>query len=613
MVFCYNSTDNLYLKGLHMSCHLSHRLTIVHRAVSMALLCSVGYAALASSAQAATIGKTVVTSAQHEPLAASIVVSDIRAADFSASLANSAIYQQMGLAQTDSMTVRFKPTSATSGQVFITTSKPVSTPFADVVLNITDKGQSNVIPKTLLMPLDSRLPIDTPKNIVTGAKKPNLPSVSSSMAKPLTVREGAPPPLTSSPSLSTSHSSTSELVVSKLPPPNIQAPTTTPISQSNNLAYAPSRLDNGRLNNVNNDLNANDDNRNPTSRLDNEDLSANKNVTNISGGNIDLNSAKNSANDTAVVNNKTMPIGNNLSATAGTDKQLDILNIQVARQIQPNNKSEAGIMAATPIMLTPSDNKANNLKASLDTSNTAIATVPANDMAVNTASTAPSNATNNASSNTAASTTASQYQVQRNDSLWVIAQQIAQENNLNIQTVMKQIQSQNPDAFINKDAGQLKADAKLSLPSYDVLPSQQKLEAAIKAQRQYSRRANTPVVKKAEKASANKPSETNQTAKQRKKPMITKTQTLPKAQFSVLAPGHNGNADGTQATSAAATGNGLSTDILATLKASRQSTAAQAQRLSKTSSALDSYTRKIQLQNQKLAELQARLKKLRNQ
>ena len=601
MVFCYNSTDNLYLKGLHMSCHLSHRLTTVHRAVSMALLCSVGYAALVSSAQAATIGKTVVTSAQHEPLAASIVVSDIRAADFSASLANSTIYQQMGLAQTDSMTVRFKPTSATSGQVFITTSQPVSTPFADVVLNINDKGQRNVIPKTLLMPLNSRLPIDTPKNIVTGAKKPNLPSVSSNTAKPLTVREGAPPPLTLSPMLATTHSSTSELVASKLPAPNIQAPTTTPTSQGNNLAYAPSRLDNGRLNNVNNTLNANDNNRNPTSRLDNGRLSANGNVTTMGNSNIDLNSAKNVANDTALVNNKTMPIDNSLSATAVTDKQLDILNIQVTRQIQPSSKSEAGMMAASPIMPTPSDNKASTPKASLDTSNTAVATVP-------------SSVTNNASISTAASTTtASQYQVQRNDSLWVIAQQIAQENDLDIQTVMKQIQTQNPDAFINKDAGQLKADAKLSLPSYDIVPSQQKLEAAIEAQRQYSRRANTPVVKKAAKAPSKKPSETNQVAKQRKKPMITKTQTLPKAQFSVLAPGRNGNADGTQATSAAATGNGLSTDILATLKASRQSTAAQAQQLSKTSSALDSYTRKIQLQNQKLAELQARLKKLRNQ
>lgn len=584
-----------------MSCHLSHRLTTVHRAVSMALICSVGYAALVSSAQAATIGKTVVTSAQHEPLAASIMVSDIRAADFSASLANSTIYQQMGLAQTDSMTVRFKPTSATSGEVFITTSQPVSTPFADVVLNINDKGQRNVIPKTLLMPLNSRLPIDAPKNIVTGAKKPNLPSVSSNTAKPLTVREGAPPPLTLSPILATTHSSTSELVASKLPAPNIQAPTTTPTSQGNNLAYAPSRLDNGRLNNVNNTLNANDNARNPTSRLDNGRLSVNGNVTTMGNSNIDLNSAKNVANDTALVNNKTMPIDNSLSATAVTDKQLDILNIQVTRQIQPSSKSEAGMMTASPIMPTPSDNKASTPKASLDTSNTAVATVP-------------SSVTNNASISTAANTTtASQYQVQRNDSLWVIAQQIAQENDLDIQTVMKQIQTQNPDAFINKDAGQLKADAKLSLPSYDVVPSQQKLEAAIQAQRQYSRRANTPVVKKAAKAPSKKPSETNQVAKQRKKPMITKTQTLPKAQFSVLAPGRNGNADGTQATSAAVTGNGLSTDILATLKASRQSTAAQAQQLSKTSSALDSYTRKIQLQNQKLAELQARLKKLRNQ
>ena len=102
-----------------------------------------------------------------------------------------------------------------------------------------------------------------------------------------------------------------------------------------------------------------------------------------------------------------------------------------------------------------------------------------------------------------------------------------------------------------------------------------------------------------------------QTAKPRKKP--TTTQTLPKAQFSVLAPDNNGRADGTQVKSAAATGSGLSTDILATLKAARQRTASQAQRLSKVSGTLDSYTKKIQLQNQKLAELQTRLKKLRNQ
>ena len=270
------------------------------------------------------------------------------------------------------------------------------------------------------------------------------------------------------------------------------------------------------------------------------------------------------------------------------------------------------MMAASPIIPTPNNNSTNVLNPNI---NTSTATAATSNVTANTvASTAPSTVKNTAvSANKATNSTTAKYQVQRNDSLWVIAQQIAQENNLDIQTVMKEIQSQNPDAFINKDAGQLKADAKLSLPSYDVLPSQNNLETAISAQRQYSRRANTPVATKTAKTSVKKSSERTQAAKPHKKPAKTNTQTLAKAQFSVLAPNNSGSAEGTQVKSAATTGNGLSTDILATLKASRQSTASQAQRLSKTISALDSYTKKIQLQNQKLAELQARLKKLRNQ
>lgn len=592
-----------------MSCHFSHRLTTVHRAISMALLCSVGYATLASTAQAATIGKTVITSAQHEPLAASIVVTNIRAADFSASLANPIVYQQMGLTPTDSMTVSFKPTSATSGQVFINTSKPVSKPFADVVLAINDNGQRNVVPKTLLMPLDTSLPIAMPKNIVTGAKKPNLPSVSANNATPLTVRKGAPPPLMAvSQSSSTPKSATSALITSKLPAPNIQAPsintagiqtpTVTSTSQ-NNLTYAPNRLDNGRLN-------------------------AAKNVGSIGTNNIGSNTTQNTANDAvgnetitnnaATIPNKAMIVENSTPKPAiMTDKQLDILNIQVTRQIQPSSQTDIDVMAASPVVPAPNNNSTNTLSSDINTS-TATSNVTANTVTPTAPSTAENTTKNTTvSANTATNSKTTQYQVQRNDSLWVIAQQIAQENNLDIQTVMKEIQSQNPDAFINRDAGQLKADAKLSLPSYDVLPSQKNLEAAISAQRQYSRRANTPVATKTAKTSAKKSSETTQAAKVREKPTVTKTQTLPKAQFSVLAPDNNGSAEGTQVKSAATTGNGLTTDILATLKASRQSTASQAQRLSKTSSALDSYTKKIQLQNQKLAELQARLKKLRNQ
>ncbi|MGE6473718.1 peptigoglycan-binding protein LysM [Psychrobacter sp. NPDC078631] len=575
-----------------MSCHLSRRLTPVHRAVSIALLYSVGLAAIIPSVQAATIGKTVVSSAQHEPLSASIVVTDIRAADFSASLANPVIYQQMGLTPTDSMQVHFQATSATSGQVLISTSQPVSKPFADLVLSINDNGQQNVVPKTLLMPLNDSLPINNAsKNSVKGTQKLNLPSVSASAAKPLTVRKGAPPPLISvsnaaanKPTLAniaTVDSSISRAVS------NIQAPTVTATSQTSNLTYAPSRLDNGRLNSGSDIKNSSSN----AKKTDNGLSSANRLDSSFLNANDITETKKVIANDNAKASIKNTPI----LGKVFIDKPLDTLNIQVTRQIQPSRK-----------------------KTDTDTSpvSTPTTSVVATSIG-NTTSKTPNSAINNTSSNDIAidSSSVNQYQVQRNDSLWIIAQQIAQENNLDTSTVMKQIQTQNPDAFINRDADQLKADAKLSLPSYDVIPSQKNLEAAIDAQRQYIRRANTAAMQKTVQKSIKKPSKSTQAvkAKRPKKVVITKTQVLPKAQFSVLAPGRDGNADGTQTKSASNTGSGLSTDILATLKATRQKTAAQAQRLSSTSSTLNSYTKKLQLQNQKLAELQARLKKLRNQ
>ena len=596
-----------------MSGHLSHRLTRIHRAVSMALLYSVSYAALVSSAQAATIGKTVVTSAQHEPLAATIMVTDIKTADFSAGLANSAIYQQMGLTPTDSMTVRFQPTSATSGQVFITTTKPVSKPFADVVLAINDGNQRNVIPKTLLMPLSDSVPIATSKNMVSGEKKPNLPTVSSTNAQPLTVRKGAPPPLllsydASKPALNatklperTTQTQSIEAPITQMP--SMQAssaqitnassdlPAAVATNQSNTTTYAPSRLENGRLNSP---------------------VDVNNSV-------LMMNANNNSAGVSASANS--MP-----SAASANDKQFDILNIQVTRQIQPKDKNNATMMTASPMQPTnsvPIDTAPNEValipKDKTINSNNSN-NMPLNDIAINSM---PSNAaalqqeaTRKPSSSSAASTksasTEINYTVQRNDNLWVIAQQIADKNNIDVQTVMKEIQTQNPDAFINKNANQLKKDAQLSLPNYDVLPSQQKLEAAINAQRQY-RAANTPAAPKPVTPKTTAKSESVQTAKRAAKPVTTKTQALPKAQFSVLAPGHEGSADGTKTKAGVTAGNGLSTDVLTLLKSSRKSTASQAQQLSKTSGTLDSYTRKLQLQNQKLAELQARLKKLRNQ
>ena len=586
-----------------MSCHLSHRFTTIHRAVS--------------NAQAATIGKTVITSAQHEPLAASIMVTDIQTANFSASLADSTLYQQMGLSPTDTMSVRFQPTSATSGQVFITTTKPVSKPFADVVLAINDGAQRTVIPKTLLMPLEGSLPINASKNSVTVANKLNLPTVSTTNAQPLTVRKSAPPPLLSTPKslapnlVATKHTATRLPVASaqtdNIQIDNVQTAVTQPpkissslpventkITPSNTSVYAATHLDNGRLN---------------------TDAETNKNITIPH------------ANSTAV--SSVVALDNTRETTPIDDPKFDILNIKITRQIQLNNNknnvinNNGGIMVTAPAA-TPYSNVlvAKNNANKTNATDAALNQVPSSEILYNniapnqvaaqpTASpSATSTQTNpigavNTTTNHASSAKVS-YTVQRNDNLWLIAQQIAEKNNLDVQTVMREIQAQNPNAFINKNADQLKADALLSLPNYDVIPTQKKLQEAINVQRQYNSKANPAITKK-----PTAPKSASKTAAE--KPVTTKTQILPTAQFSVLAPGQDGSAGGTKTKAGMATGNGLSTDVLDILKSSRQSTAVQAQRLSKTSSALDGYTKKLQLQNQKLAELQARLEKLRNQ
>lgn len=435
-----------------MSWHLSQRLTAVHRAVSMALVYSVSYAALSSSAQAATIGKTIITSAQHEPLAASIMVTDIQAADFSASLANPIVYQQMGLTPTASMMVYFKPTSAISGQLFISTMQPVSAPFADMVLTINDGGQRSVIPKTLLMPLDDSLPIKPSHTIITSTQKPNLSVVPANNAKPLIVRSGTPPPLLSAPRLS----------ATKLSVPNTQAPIQEPtqaLTLPTAIVSAP---------HVNSFIHA--PSNSSTSQFD----SGTPAIRTI------------------------------------TDKQLDILNIQVTRQIKPSNTLNTHVNSSvnpTQSLVSIVTNMGGDTAVKLDSAKPMVTTaplsnVPPGDVAFSndrSQQTSPYEMGGDASVNTAINNTSDSvvnYTVQRNDNLWIIAQQIAQRNNLDIQTVMVQIQSQNPNAFINQNADQLKTAAQLSLPNYEVVLSQQSLQAAISAQRQYSRQARTPVIKK---------------------------------------------------------------------------------------------------------------------
>ncbi|MEC5209218.1 hypothetical protein RCH20_000260 [Psychrobacter sp. PL15] len=229
-----------------MSWELPHRLTTVHRAVSITLLCSVSSVVISIAAQAATIGKTRVMSAQYEPLAANIIINNIEASYFSASLANTVVYQQMGLTPTDSITVRFQLTSSNTGLLLISTTQPISEPFVDIVLTINDGGQRKVIPKTLLMPLNDNLSIQTDNTLITGAQRPSLAVSSVNSAKPLTIRPGAPPllisPKWSMPNVQTSSQAQtlilSTAVMPTLPINNLtNAPNTTTIDLSTPSIY----------------------------------------------------------------------------------------------------------------------------------------------------------------------------------------------------------------------------------------------------------------------------------------------------------------------------------------------------------------------------------------
>ncbi len=609
-----------------MSWHLPHRLTKIHYAVSTALLCSMGSVVLLPVAQAATMGKTTITSAQHEPLTAVIAVSDINAKDFVASLASPAVCQQMGLTPTISMSVRFVPTSATAGQLLINTSQPVSMPFADIVLAIDDNGQRNMVPKTLLMPLSHHAPTKQSNLAVAGAKKPNLPVVSDPISKPLSVKNGAPPPLLTTsnvqePVKALSDTALPRTAVLSSTLPVISVTTLPPLKRSSTLnasvmnsqtVRAASTIDNSSSNSRtnNNSTLSNTDSVGSSINAKTSDSSNINNIANPSMPPANTTANSRSDQDSSVADNSA------LGTSSSSNKQIDGLNIQVTRQIQlkkdASNDSEnipspvANSSAATSI--------ASNtvLPSNATQSDAHVADVPSVLGSID-------DATNN-------------YAVQRNDSLWTISQQIAQQNNLDVSIVMKQIKAQNPEAFIAKNADLLKADAKLSLPNYDIVPSQQSLQAAIAAQRQRYVQTQQPDDKKLDKQKNDKKKPTakstnavnvvasRQTPITKKaastfseKPTKTITKTLPKARFSVIAPGRHGSADGTQSKAAAATGNGLSTDILATLKSARQRTSEQSKRVIATNSTLGSYAKKLQLQNQKLAELEARLKKLRNQ
>lgn len=669
-----------------MAWHSPYRLNSLHYAVSMALLCAMGTAISLPSAEAATIGRTTITSSQHEPLVAVISISDIKSSDFSASLANSVVYQQMGLTPTDSMSVNFVATSASTGQVIISTLQPVSKPFADVVLAINDNGQRNVIPRTLLMPLGASVPANRSNRVVASATKPNLPVVSAAPmvsskplsainnVKPLALKSGAPPPLFESSNNASQAQSTkpTPMVNQALPTISLASAPNLPIAATKAPSIAmssrPSRPNSPNLNMM---VTTNNNNT-PLANTKTLDIQSTSRVTSRANDNSGSNteSLTNSAleNNTASVNtvqplSATDPTTNNVAVETSTvpsasssatnvqqnllsqnkatnqtltsnEQNSNTLNIEITRQITVRNSPLNRVDTTnSPTLALNFDEKIASLNTQASEVQQADNKAAEQQQQQMMDSQSQISATTGSSDSVAssidqtASTQTINYTVQRNDNLWLISKQIAEQNNLDISTVMSQIKAQNPDAFINKNADRLKANAQLSLPNYEVVPSESSIQSAIAAQRERYSQTQAVENKNVAKAKA-EPSRavddadskvataSNIPKESKAKPDTTAkttTQTLPQARFSVVAPNSKGEADGTQTKSATATGNGLDTQVLSSLKSSRQRTAAQAQRVEATSNTLGNYTQKLQLQNQRLAELEARLKKLRSQ
>ncbi len=227
------------------------------------------------------------------------------------------------------------------------------------------------------------------------------------------------------------------------------------------------------------------------------------------------------------------------------------------------------------------------------------------------------------------------YTVQKNDNLWTIAQQIATKNKMSVAQVMDEIQAYNPDAFIGGEKSKLLASVPLALPAYEVIPSRLGVQAAKEARqtaKQATKQVNDQTQTQAQARPATKteaqqvpPAPTKPVAPKptanKPKPTVAKngsaSNVLPnnkpapaRPSLTLVTPHKNGRTAGTSPT-AGSGGSGLNPELVATLKSSRQKTATQAQRVGALNQELSERTRTLQLQNQRLANLERRLKKLR--
>lgn len=510
-----------------MTRHTAYRFNLTQKAI----LATVAFGFGTLNSQAISLGQPAVQSTQHEPLSATIDVSNIDADQFEASIASNSIYAQMGLNQAANIQATFIRTSDTSGKIVLTSSEPISTPFADVVLNLSDKGEQIIEPQTLLVGLPKNNTADDTTSIHTPTPVANHVEETSTITTVANTSE-----LTEPETLIITQNSEQELPVIDRESLVVKDITSEPFSLPE---PAPVKIP----------------------------VQTKPNTQSIYA---------------PILADQTKEVLSSLTPE-GLNTQFDILTEEITRTIYPKGTAPKSPKTNT----IPTDNSSVDMMATqFDTNN--------KNTSAQTTKTPPNKPSSQQNSGAS-------YVVQSGDNLWSIANQIAKANSMSIDVVMTALHEQNPDAFDDGQMSKLKANATLMIPAYDIIPSQQAIQEAISAK-------TTITPQKQTKASKNNnTAAVNANRNRGSSPQKTIVKPLPKPQVTLVTPSQSGEVTGGN-TKVASKGHG---QLINTLKSTRHQTAENARLVNGLSQELSSSIQKLELQNQKLAELEARLRILK--
>lgn len=482
---------------------ISTQKTLLSSVMTFMLIGSAGIS------HAMTVGSTQINSAQYEPLNAVIEIKDINPDDFSAKIADSRVFEQMGLENSNRLNVNFVRTSDSSGKLVITSARPVQNPYQNIVLDLSERGQNTFLPKTLLVATNDVKQLD-----IKQAK--TQVDIQADMSD-----------------VSTHH------------------------NQYNNQY---------------------DDYQ----------------VTNASQVNLPISHVPADSNfDGNMVLDDNIVASSDSALNAGTAKHTlkDDASLLASNTTLASNRTHSfTTLDEPPIGELASDHILLNALGV----DTADMTGTATDTMMAQSQPTASSTDSLVDANNPETHHRKTYVVQRNDNLWMISNNIAKRNNVSVYQVMKQIQQDNPDAFIDGKASHIIANAQIILPDYEFIPSQNSLEKALAAKREQLANEQTA-------SGGKKSSTTPSTTKKRYQAKNTAKATN---RVALVAPSITNQ-------SANSSNNAPSTDLVGRLKNTRQSTASTVRSVNGLNHKFSDYAKKLEVQNEKIAQLEAKLKELK--